>query len=141
MRSKSNPAARPAKKCRSNRGFTLLEVMVAMGIMAIVLISVYRLQSQTIVMSAESRFYTQASLLARSALVRLEQSTEREMISGEGDFGREFPGYQWKITVEDAPSEALGPELSREIKRIDVRVTLNEGEYSYEFRTYRFKRE
>lgn len=112
-----------------------------MGIMAIVLISVYRLQSQTIVMSAESRFYTQASLLARSALVRLEQSTEREMISGEGDFGREFPGYQWKITVEDAPSEALGPELSREIKRIDVRVTLNEGEYSYEFRTYRFKRE
>lgn len=141
MRSKFNPAARPAKKCRSNRGFTLLEVMVAMGIMAIVLISVYRLQSQTIVMSAESRFYTQASLLARSALVRLEQSTEREMISGEGDFGREFPGYQWKITVEDAPSEALGPELSREIKRIDVRVTLNEGEYSYEFRTYRFKRE
>jgi general secretion pathway protein I len=141
MRSKFNPAARPAKKCRWNRGFTLLEVMVAMGIMAIVLISVYRLQSQTIVMSAESRFYTQASLLARSALVRLEQSTEREMISGEGDFGREFPGYQWKITVEDAPSEALGPELSRDMKRIVVRVTLNDGEYSYEFRTYRLVRQ
>jgi general secretion pathway protein I len=141
MRLKSNPAARHAKKCRVDRGFTLLEVMVAMGIMAIVLISVYRLQSQTIVMSAESRFYTQASLLARSALVRLEQSTGREMISGEGDFGREFPGYQWKITVEDAPSEALGPELSRDMKRIVVRVTLNDGEYSYEFRTYRLVRQ
>ncbi len=122
-------------------GFTLLEVMVALGIMAIVLVSVYRLQSQTISMSMESRFYTQAPLLARTAMARLEQSKEREMISGQGDFGREFPGYQWKITVAEAPSEALGAELSRDMKRIDVLVTLNDGEYSYGFRTYRFKRE
>lgn len=122
-------------------GFTLLEVMVALGVMAVVLISVYRLQSQTLAMSMESRFYTQAPLLARSALVRLEHSKEREWASAQGDFGREFPGYQWKITVEEAPSKYLGPELSRDMKRIDVLVTLNEGQYSYGFRTYRLKRE
>jgi Tfp pilus assembly protein PilV len=115
--------------------------MVALGIMAIVLVSVYRLQSQTIAMTMESRFYTQAPLLARSALTVLEKSREREMVSGQGDFGREFPGYLWKITVADAPSEALGKELSRDMKRIDVLVTLNNGEYTYELRTYRFKRE
>ncbi|MCU0593194.1 MAG: prepilin-type N-terminal cleavage/methylation domain-containing protein, partial [Desulfobacterales bacterium] len=49
---------------RSPQGFTLLEVMVALGIMAIVLVSVYRLHSQTLAMSVESRFYTQAPLLA-----------------------------------------------------------------------------
>jgi prepilin-type N-terminal cleavage/methylation domain-containing protein len=126
---------------RSCRGFTLLEVMVAIGIMAIVLVSVYRLQSQTIAMSMESRFYTQAPLLARNALNRLEQSREREMMSDQGDFGREFPGYQWKITVTEAPSEALGVEFSRDMKRIDVLVSLNNGEYVYEFRTYRLVRQ
>jgi len=122
-------------------GFTLLEVMVALGIMAIVLVSVYRLQSQTLTMSMESRFHTQAPLLARSALVQLEQSKERELASGQGDFGREFPGYQWKITVAEAFSEALGRELSQDMKRIDVLVTLNEGQYSYGFRTYRLVRQ
>lgn len=125
----------------SCRGFTLLEVMVALGIMAIVLVSVYRLQSQTITMNVESRFYTQAPLLARAVLTRLEQSKERELMSDQGDFGREFPGYQWKITVAEAPSEALGAELSRDMKRIDVQVSLNNGEYVYEFRTYRLARQ
>ena len=126
---------------RSPRGFTLLEVMVALCILAIVLLSVYRLHSQTISMSIESRFYTQAPLLARSALARWEEARKPEMISDQGDFGKEFPGYQWKISVADAPSPALGAQFAREMQRIDVRVTLNNGEYSYEFRTYRFKRE
>jgi prepilin-type N-terminal cleavage/methylation domain-containing protein len=135
------PSSRPGAIRLSPQGFTLLEVMVALGIMAIVLVSVYRLQSQTLRMSMESRFYIQAPLLARTALVRLEESREREMASGQGDFGREFPGYLWKITVEEAPSQALGAEFSRDMKRIDVLVTLNNGEFSYGFRTYRFIRQ
>jgi prepilin-type N-terminal cleavage/methylation domain-containing protein len=126
---------------RSPRGFTLLEVMVALCILAIVLLSVYRLHSQTISMSIESRFYTQAPLLARSALTRWEEARKPEMISDQGDFGKEFPGYQWKISVEDAPSPYLGVQFVRDMRRIDVRVTLNNGERSYEFRTYRFNRE
>jgi hypothetical protein len=62
------------------------------------------------------------------------------MASAQGDFGREFPGYQWRITVAEAPSQVLGPEISRDMKRIDVMVTLNNGEYSYSFRTYRLLR-
>lgn len=115
--------------------------MVALGIMAMVLMSVYRLQSQAIAMSMESRFYTQAPLLARSALTRFEESPERQMATSQGDFGREYPGYQWKITVADMVSVALGPDITKDMKRIDVQVTLNNGEYTYGFRTYRFKRE
>ena len=114
---------------------------MALCIMAIVLMSVYRLQTQAIAMSMESRFYTQAPLLARSALTRFEESLERQMATSQGDFGREYPGYQWRITVEDTASAALGPDISKDMKRIEVRVTLNNGEYSYGFRTYRFKRE
>jgi general secretion pathway protein I len=124
-----------------SRGFTLLEVMVALGIMAIVLTGVYRLQSQTVAMSVESRFYTQASLLARSALNRFEKTSDGEFTSSEGDFGNDYPGYQWKISVETVPSVTLGKEISMDMKRIDVRVTLNHGEFSYGFRAYRFARQ
>ena len=70
---------------------------MALCILAIVLLSVYRLHSQTISMSIESRFYTQAPLLARGALARWEEARKPEMMSDQGDFGKEFPGYQWKI--------------------------------------------
>ena len=129
---------------RGHAGFTLLEVMVALGIMAIVLTGVYRLQAQTLTMSMESRFCTQAPLLARSALTRYEETARRDqrpLASDQGDFGREFPGYAWKITVEEAPSQALGADISRDLKRIQVLVTLNQGQFAYSMRTYRFLRE
>jgi general secretion pathway protein I len=130
----------PSGSCQS--GFTLLEVMVALSIMAIVLVSVYRLQSQTVVMTMESRFYTQAPLLAQSALARFENSQRRELASDQGDFGLDYPGYRWAITVEDMlPSPALGTDISKDMKRIEVLVTLNDGEYRYGFRKYRFTRQ
>jgi general secretion pathway protein I len=126
---------------RPQRGFTLLEVMIALGILAIVLLSVYRLHSQTIALSIESRFATQAPLLARSALARWEDPNRVQPASDQGDFGQEFPGYRWEINATEVISRSLGPEISRDLKRIEVRVTLNQGEYVYGFRTYRFKRE
>jgi len=135
---------RPPDRRKRLSGFTLLEVMVALGIMAIVLTSVYRLQAQTLSMSLESRFYAQAPLLARSALTRYEETARREqrpLATDQGDFGREFPGYAWKITVDEAPSQTLGADISRDMKRIQVIVTLNGGQYAYGMRTYRFVRE
>jgi len=122
-------------------GFSLLEVMIALGILAIVLLSVYRLHSQTIVMSIEARFMTQAPLLARSALARWEDPARPQPASAEGDFGPEFPGYRWRITAEEVTAPSLGREFARDIRRIEVRVALNEGEYTYGFRTYRFRRD
>ena len=139
-----NASERPPDRRRRLSGFTLLEVMVALGIMAIVLTSVYRLQAQTLSMSLESRFYAQAPLLARSALTRYEETARREqrpLATDQGDFGREFPGYAWKITVDEAPSETLGADISRDLKRIQVLVTLNQGQFAYAVRTYRFVRE
>ena len=139
-----NASERPPCRRPHPAGFTLLEVMVALGIMAIVLTSVYRLQAQTLSMSLESRFYAQAPLLARSALTRYEETARREqrpLATDQGDFGREFPGYAWKITVDEAPSQTLGADISRDMKRIQVIVTLNGGQYAYGMRTYRFVRE
>lgn len=123
------------------KGFSLLEVMIALGILAIVLLSVYRLQSQTIAMSIEARFMTQAPLLARSALARWEDPARPQPASDEGDFGQEFPGYRWRITAEEVTAPHLGVDIARDLKRVEVRVSFNEGEYTYGFRTYRFRRD
>ena len=123
-----------------NSGFTLLEVLIALAVMAVVLVSVYRLHSQTLSMTTANRFYTQAPMLAQSKMALLEASNS-EIISGDsGDFGDKFPGYSWEVATEEVSSEALG-EVAEDLKRIDVTVTLNENEYVYSIRSYRLIRE
>ena len=128
-------------RCQApDSGFTLLEVMVALAIMAIVLVSVYRMHSQTLAMNAAARFYTQAPLLAQSKLAELEANSATMFAGDSGDFGEDFPGYSWTVATEDVSSEALG-EIGKDLKRIDVTVLFNTKEYVYNFRTYRFIRE
>jgi len=121
-------------------GFTLLEVMVAMAIMAIVLVSVYRMHSQTLTMNTAARFYTQAPMLAQSKLAQLEGDSSGIVAGDSGDFGDKFPGYTWSISTDEISSEALG-EIGADLKRIDMTVSFNSDEYVYDVRTYRFMRE
>ena len=121
-------------------GFTLLEVMVAMAIMAIVLVSVYRMHSQTLTMNTAARFYTQAPMLAQGKLAQLEADSSGIISGDSGDFGDKFPGYTWNISTDEVVSEALG-EIAADLKRIDMKVSFNGDEYVYNVRTYRFIRE
>ncbi len=121
-------------------GFTLLEVMVAMAIMAIVLVSVYRMHFQTLTMNTAARFYTQAPMLAQSKLAQLETDSSGIIAGDSGDFGDKFPGYTWSISTDEVSSEALG-EIAADLKRIDMTVSFNSDEYVYDVRTYRFIRE
>lgn len=118
------------------KGFTLLEVMVTISIIAIALISLFDLQTQTISMNMESGFYATAPFLAQKKLAELELSPIHEMASGSGDFSDEFPGYTWKVTVEDIQSEALktGSIL---FKKIDVLIGFHQEALQYEMRIYR----
>ena len=125
---------------QSAPGFTLLEVMVAMAIMAIVLVSVNRMHSQTLTMNAATRFYTQAPMLAQSKLAQLVADSSGIIAGDSGDFGDKFPGYTWSYATDEVSSEALG-EIAADLKRIDMTVFLNRDEYAYTVRTYRFMRE
>ena len=118
-------------------GFTLLEVLIAMAIMAIVLVGVYRMQSQTLTMTAASRFYTEAPLLAQDKLSQLEANPSDLIPGDSGDFGEQFPGYSWKVSTEGVSSEILG-EAAGDLKRVDLTVSLNGNEYEYSVRTYLF---
>ena len=121
-------------------GFTLLEVMVALAVMSIVLVSVYRMHSQSLAMNTAARFYTQAPMLAQSKMVEIEALSSSAFPEDSGDFGEQFPGYGWKASTADVTSEILG-EVAEDLKRVDITVSLNENQFVYTLRAYRFLRE
>ena len=125
---------------RTKSGFTLLEVLIALAIMAIVLAAVYRIHSQTLSMTAANRFYTLAPMLAQGKMAQLETTSSDVQTGDSGDFGERFPGYSWSVTAEEFSSEALG-EVAADLKQIDLTVALNEKEYIYTIRSYRLMRD
>ncbi|MFC1829811.1 prepilin-type N-terminal cleavage/methylation domain-containing protein [Thermodesulfobacteriota bacterium] len=123
----------------SDAGFTLMEVMIAVSIMAIVLVSVYKMQAQTISMNYMSEYQTTASLLAQQKIAELEATSPESMTSDSGDFGDAFPGYRWHVTIDEIESEFFG-EIADDIKKMDVIISLNQNENVYSVRLYRFLR-
>ena len=104
-------------KGQGSRGFTLLEVMIAMAILAITLVTVFQSQSQSISMENQAKFTTTAALLAQGKMAELEVADGRGLASGRGDFGEKFPDYIWEVDVKDSEIAAL--------KRIDLVVSNN----------------
>ncbi|MGB2929513.1 MAG: prepilin-type N-terminal cleavage/methylation domain-containing protein [Desulfobacterales bacterium] len=133
----SQPATR---NLQPDSGFTLLEIMVALSIIAIVLVSVYKMQAQTISMNYEARFYATAPLLAQLKIAELETVNLEEQADDSGDFGDKFPGYRWNVVIDDIESELLG-NIAENLKQINVNVSFNTDEFTYSLRTYRFIQE
>lgn len=121
---------------RFSDGFTLIEVLVALAIVTIALTSVYRLQSQTFRMSADTRFYTLAPMLAQGKLAEIEQQGLKNAADGSGDFGSAYPGYAWTVHIEEVHSDLIKDD-KHHLTRIDLTVT-NKDEMNFELRTYRF---
>ena len=108
--------------------------MFAVSIIAIVLIATYRLHTQTIDLSGRSRFFATAPLLAQRKLAELDSLDS--LSSDSGNFSDAFPGYRWQVTLAEVESEMLDTS-TQTLKRIDVRISLNETEYVYDLRAYR----
>ncbi len=129
---------RRTRNLQSDFGFTLLEIMVSVSIIAIVLVSIYKMQAQTISMNYEARFYATAPLLAQFKMTEQETKSLEDLTSDSGNFGDDFPGYSWSMAVDDVESEALG-NTAKDLKKIDVTIFLNDDEFTYSLRTYRFQ--
>ncbi len=121
----------------NGRGFTLLEVMVSIALLAVVLTAIYRLHSQTIVMANATRFYTMAPLLLQSKIGDLQTVAFDSSAAGSGDFGDNFPDYFWKVLIDDVESDYLG-DVADDLKKITVEVIYGEDEaLSYSTIMYR----
>jgi general secretion pathway protein I len=122
----------PQKFLSGCGGFTLLEVMIAVAILAITLVTVYQSQSQSISMVSSSRFLTTVSLLAQERMARIDAADPREVVSAKGNFGEEFPDYAWQVEVGDVKEIPL-------LKRIALTVTNDRMTTNNTYRLILFK--
>ncbi len=123
---------------RKVEGFTLLEVMVAMSIIAIAMTAVLSLQSQSISLASEAKFSTTAALLAQNKMAETEWGNRLDLSSDSGDFEEDFPGYTWQVKVEDVSME-LPENVSKHLKEMTVIISWGEeGVYRYQLKAYRF---
>lgn len=104
-------------------GFTLLEVIIAIAILAIALTSLFGSQSQSLSLAIEARFNVTASFLAQEIIAEYEAGL-REFVDDEGDFGESFQGFTWKTEVQDADLaelEGLG-DLEPPLQRVELTI-------------------
>ena len=126
-------------KIRNNpKGFTLLEVMIAVAVLTIALAAILGLQSRSLTLASESRFQTTAALLAQGKMAEVAVAGMGDLTSDSGNFGDVFSGYAWRLSVQNTDLPGL-EKMKGRLKRIDLEVTCGEGEiFQYDLRLYRF---
>lgn len=92
---------------RDLRGFTLLEVMVALAVIATAFTALLGLHVRNLRVAAREQAYTQALLLSRTLITDSELAGYPEIGISEGDFEERYPGlypgFRWVRTVNDFP--------------------------------------
>lgn len=84
---------------RPAAGFTLLEVMIALAILAVALVALLGLRNRDIQMQAHARDVTRATLLARQMALTIDEEGAPDLGYLEGDFGKDYPGFSWQRQV------------------------------------------
>ncbi|MEK6577220.1 MAG: prepilin-type N-terminal cleavage/methylation domain-containing protein [Nitrospirota bacterium] len=115
---------------RDNHGFTLLEVMISIAIIAIAFVVLLGLRNNDIAINEYSRNLTMASILVQRKISEIELGGFPDLGETGGDFGQELPGFRWTEIVSPTPFD-----FAREIR---VKVSWKSGgrEDDVEFITY-----
>ncbi len=115
---------------RCNRGFSLLEVMIALAIVSIALVSLLSLGNRSISVHDRLQRITQATLLAQHKMAETETAGTSKQAGQEmtGIFDEPFDLYRWRLDYADTPlpsvtmvtvTVAWGDEENNEAVSID----------------------
>ncbi|MFK5954604.1 MAG: prepilin-type N-terminal cleavage/methylation domain-containing protein [Desulfobacterium sp.] len=113
-------------KRKNNDGFTLLEIMVSISIIAIVLVSLFRMHASTIRLAEKVKFNAVATSLAQKKITEICMDIE-DASDATGDFGDEFPGYSWESHMGDMSvfdENMISEKQAENMKRIDLTISL-----------------
>ncbi len=91
-------------------GFTLLEVMIAVALIAIAIVSLMASQSQSISVAGISRFNIDASFLARKKLTELRIIDYDSLSSETGEFEEDASGFSFELEVRPLDGDEIGFE-------------------------------
>ncbi len=113
-------------------GFTLLEIMIAVSILAIALVAVLRSQTHGLDMAADSQVSTRSALLAQEKIADVQAAiaSGETNVDGSGDFGDELPSFGWKVESE--------PSTVKNLLKVTVTVTYADGNKEREFASVQY---
>ncbi|MFQ5665101.1 MAG: prepilin-type N-terminal cleavage/methylation domain-containing protein [Candidatus Binatia bacterium] len=106
---------------REDAGFTLLEVMVALAVVAFAFVGLLGLQGRNIKAVARDQSLTRATLLARELVSQIQYQVSSAGLEDLGDSQGTFdgyPGYRWERQV-------IATDLD-EVREVVVRVIWDE---------------
>lgn len=107
------------RRSSASHGFTLMEVMVAVGILALGLTAIFSSQGQAIRVGTRAQHMNVAALMARCKMSELEEQVMKEGLPAVDDSGRdgccedaELEGFEceWRIDRVVLPDDALTEE-------------------------------
>ncbi|THB74360.1 MAG: hypothetical protein D3926_21970 [Desulfobacteraceae bacterium] len=101
-----------------------MEIMVSLLILAVLMVSLFRMQASSIELARVSGFKQAAPLLAAQQISRLELGPE-EPVENSGQFEGVWSGYQWQCRLSSAdPGESgiLSQDVSQKLIRIDLEI-------------------
>ncbi len=91
---------------KNTRGFTLIEMMIALTVLALVVAAVSQTLSQSLALAHRIKEGTTLSLLAQSKMAEID-AAEEITVSNQGRFDGNFSQYAWQVEVRDSSISAL----------------------------------
>ncbi|MCD5390668.1 type II secretion system minor pseudopilin GspI [candidate division NPL-UPA2 bacterium] len=125
------------KGTRSKTGFTLLEVMIALAIIAGALVVILHSHILGVNLANRVKGTSLASLLAQKRMEEIKMEGFPEEGEEEGDF-EEHPGFRWRSVVSNA--EVFEEEVE-ELRKVTVIISWFDGrdELELEVVSYLFR--
>lgn len=102
-----------------NTGFTLLEVMIALLIIATSFVVLLNTRNQSVITADYAKRATIATLLASERMSDIEQEDFPDTGEDSSNFGDDYPEYRWKTSVSDT--------LYENIREVKVEILWREG--------------
>lgn len=97
-----------------NKGFTLLEVMIALAIIATALVTLLSLSQRSILVQDKIQKLTRATLLAQQLLNEEEEADSADQVAREDIFEEPFDDFRWEISYQET--------MLSQVRQVTVRV-------------------
>ena len=136
--------------CRSDFGFSLLEIMVAIAILAISFLSLINFEGQSVAVAGKAEKLTLATFLGQQKMGEVMIDLEKEIAGGlfpddkseEGAFEAPYENYHWKWAVRKvelpAPAggesgspmqmmfSAVAEQIAQAVREVKLTITWND---------------
>jgi general secretion pathway protein I len=103
---------------KTSGGFTLLEVMVALAVMAFAFVALLGLHGRNIALVSRVDDYTRATLIARQLMTQMQFEDFEGLASASGTVDWD-PRFRWERVVD--------PTTLETVKRVQLRVIWNDN--------------